>query len=133
MVPMLTSRLEDPSRVDVLIIILDSTCKMSSLLTDLDKGPTALPDSLRRVGAICCNEFISQLLSYQCPALPSCGYGEGWLRSVPEGAARQNIDKQLTACGWTIQDMSRLNRYTSLGVAVREFPATDGEAVIKRP
>ena len=47
---------------------------------------------------------------------------------TPEELARQNIDKQLTACGWTIQDMSGLNRYASLGVAVREFPVTGGEA-----
>ena len=44
----------------------------------------------------------------------------------PEELARQNIDKQLTACGWTIQDMSGLNRYASLGVAVRELPVTGG-------
>ncbi|HET6594215.1 MAG TPA: DEAD/DEAH box helicase family protein, partial [Anaerolineales bacterium] len=47
---------------------------------------------------------------------------------TPEELARQNIDKQLIACGWTIQDMSGLNRYASLGVAVREFPVTGGEA-----
>jgi type I restriction enzyme, R subunit len=45
---------------------------------------------------------------------------------TPEELARQNIDKQLTACGWTIQDISGLNRYASLGVAVREFPVTGG-------
>lgn len=47
---------------------------------------------------------------------------------TPEELARINIDKQLTACGWTIQDMSGLNRYASLGVAVREFPLQTGEA-----
>ena len=47
---------------------------------------------------------------------------------TPEELARINIDKQLTACGWTIQDMSGLNRYASLGVAVREFPLETGEA-----
>jgi type I restriction enzyme, R subunit len=47
---------------------------------------------------------------------------------TPEELARVNIDKQLTACGWTIQDMSGLNRYASLGVAVREFPLDTGEA-----
>jgi type I restriction enzyme R subunit len=46
----------------------------------------------------------------------------------PEELARINIDKQLSACGWTIQDMSGLNRYASLGVAVREFPLATGEA-----
>ena len=47
---------------------------------------------------------------------------------TPEELARQNIDKQLSACGWTIQDMFGLNRSASLGVAVREFPVTGGEA-----
>jgi len=47
---------------------------------------------------------------------------------TPEELARQNIDKQLSACGWTIQDMSGLNRYAGLGVAVREFPLATGEA-----
>src|SRR5512139_2102253 len=41
---------------------------------------------------------------------------------TPEEPALVNIDKQLTACGWVIQDMAGLNRYASLGVAVREFP-----------
>jgi type I restriction enzyme, R subunit len=47
---------------------------------------------------------------------------------TPEELARQNIDKQLTACGWTLQDLSGLNRYASMGVAVREFPLATGEA-----
>src|SRR5687767_7511434 len=47
---------------------------------------------------------------------------------TPEELARQNIDKQLIASGWTIQDMSGLNRYASIGVAVREFPLSTGEA-----
>ena len=47
---------------------------------------------------------------------------------TPEELARINIDKQLAACGWTVQDMSGLNRYASLGIAVREFPLATGEA-----
>jgi type I site-specific restriction endonuclease len=47
---------------------------------------------------------------------------------TPEELARQTIDKQLTACGWVVQDMSGLNRYASLGIAVREFPLDTGEA-----
>ena len=38
----------------------------------------------------------------------------------PEELARQNIVKQLAACGWIIQDTSGLNRYASLGVAAQE-------------
>jgi type I restriction enzyme R subunit len=41
---------------------------------------------------------------------------------TPEELARINIDRQLTACGWVIQDMSGLNRYASLGAAVRASP-----------
>ena len=47
---------------------------------------------------------------------------------TPEELARVKIDEKLTACGWVIQDMSALNRYASLGVAVREFPLATGEA-----
>jgi hypothetical protein len=38
---------------------------------------------------------------------------------TPEALARLNINRQLSACGWSIQDMSGLNRYASLGVVVR--------------
>jgi len=47
---------------------------------------------------------------------------------TPEDLARINIDKQLSTCGWIIQDVSGLNRYAGLGVAVREFPLATGEA-----
>ena len=47
---------------------------------------------------------------------------------TPEELARINIDKQLAACGWTVQDMSGLNRYASFGIAVREIPLATGEA-----
>ncbi len=47
---------------------------------------------------------------------------------TPEELARLNIDKLLAACGWVIQDMSGLNLYAGLGVAVREFPLQTGEA-----
>ncbi|MCJ7433301.1 MAG: hypothetical protein MUO77_07430 [Anaerolineales bacterium] len=40
---------------------------------------------------------------------------------TPEELARVNIDKQLTACGWTVQSRSVINRYASRGVAVHEF------------
>jgi type I restriction enzyme R subunit len=47
---------------------------------------------------------------------------------TPEELARQNIDKQLQACGWTIQSRRDLNLYAARGVAVREFPLDTGEA-----
>jgi len=40
----------------------------------------------------------------------------------PEDQARQDIDRQLTACGWTVQDRASMNIHAGPGVAVREFP-----------
>jgi len=39
----------------------------------------------------------------------------------PEQIARDNIDKQLLACGWVIQDKAKINLQAALGVAVREY------------
>jgi type I restriction enzyme, R subunit len=47
---------------------------------------------------------------------------------TPEELARQNIDKQLEACGWIVQSRRSLNLYAGRGVAVREFPLDTGEA-----
>jgi len=47
---------------------------------------------------------------------------------TPESLARENIDAQLAACGWVIQDRARMNLYAGRGVAVREFPLTTGFA-----
>jgi type I restriction enzyme R subunit len=47
---------------------------------------------------------------------------------TPEELARENIDKQLTACGWIIQSRAEMNLYAGRGVAVREFPLETGEA-----
>ena len=47
---------------------------------------------------------------------------------TPEELARVNIDKQLTACGWTVQSRSEMNLYAGRGIAVREFPLSTGEA-----
>lgn len=44
----------------------------------------------------------------------------------PEYEARKNIDTLLTAAWWDIQDMSSLNIMGSFGVAVREFPLSQG-------
>ena len=46
----------------------------------------------------------------------------------PEEKARKKIDELLTAAGWAVQDMDELNLGTSLGVAVREYPLSTGEA-----
>jgi type I restriction enzyme R subunit len=47
---------------------------------------------------------------------------------TPESLARENIDAQLTACGWMVQDRARMNLYAGRGVAVREFPLQTGFA-----
>jgi type I restriction enzyme R subunit len=47
---------------------------------------------------------------------------------TPESLARENIDAQLAACGWIIQDRAKLNLHAGKGVAVREFPLQTGVA-----
>ena len=44
----------------------------------------------------------------------------------PEEKARQEIDRQLAACGWTVQDHESMNLSAGPGVAVREFPLETG-------
>ena len=46
----------------------------------------------------------------------------------PEEKARQIIDDKLIKSGWVIQDMKDINLSASVGVAVREFPTSTGEA-----
>ena len=40
---------------------------------------------------------------------------------TPEEKARQEIDEQLAAAGWTVQVLDELNLGASLGVAVRVY------------
>ncbi len=46
----------------------------------------------------------------------------------PEQIARDNIDKQLLACDWIIQDKKKINLVAGLGVAVRELQTDIGPA-----
>ena len=41
---------------------------------------------------------------------------------TPEQDAREEIDRQLAACGWIVQDHKAMNIMAGAGVAVREFP-----------
>jgi type I restriction enzyme, R subunit len=50
------------------------------------------------------------------------------MNQTPEQIARDHIDKQLKACGWVIQDKSKINLNESLGVAIREYPTDVGPA-----
>ena len=45
----------------------------------------------------------------------------------PEEKARIEIDKQLNAAGYVVQDMSELNLLVAKGVVVREYPTDTGE------
>ena len=46
--------------------------------------------------------------------------------ATPEAEAREQIDKQLEAAGWAVQDRKNANIQASAGVAVREFPLKSG-------
>jgi type I restriction enzyme R subunit len=56
------------------------------------------------------------------------GYGKKSDASImtPEQQAREKIDAQLVASGWTIQDYKALNLSAGPGIAVREVPLTTG-------
>ena len=47
---------------------------------------------------------------------------------TPEELARIEIDRQLIACGWIVQDHKAMNIMAGSGVAVREFPLKTGFA-----
>jgi type I restriction enzyme R subunit len=46
----------------------------------------------------------------------------------PEQLARDEIDRQLLACGWLVQDKKSFNLAAGLGVAIREFQTSVGPA-----
>jgi type I restriction enzyme, R subunit len=45
----------------------------------------------------------------------------------PEQRARDNIDRQLSQCGWAVQDKKQIHLNAALGVAVREYQTQDGK------
>jgi len=45
----------------------------------------------------------------------------------PEQIARDNIDKQLIACGWVIQDKDKINLNASIGIIVRYYLTQGGK------
>lgn len=47
---------------------------------------------------------------------------------TPEARARHNIDSNLTATGWVIQNRVDMNLYAGRGVVIREFPLETGYA-----
>ncbi len=46
----------------------------------------------------------------------------------PEQKARDNIDRQLAACGWNLQNKQQINLFAGCGVAVREYQTSAGPA-----
>ncbi|MDR3585188.1 MAG: DEAD/DEAH box helicase family protein [Desulfosporosinus sp.] len=46
----------------------------------------------------------------------------------PEQKARDEIDKQLFACGWVLQNKGQINLFAGVGVAVREYQTDIGPA-----
>jgi len=46
----------------------------------------------------------------------------------PEQKARDHIDKQLVACGWIIQDITKINLHSGIGVAIKEYQTDVGPA-----
>lgn len=44
----------------------------------------------------------------------------------PEARTRRQIDEQLTAAGWLVQDYRQMNLGATSGIAVREFPLAPG-------
>jgi type I restriction enzyme, R subunit len=46
----------------------------------------------------------------------------------PEQIARDNIDKQLIACGWIIQNIKQINLNAGIGIAVKEYVTDVGPA-----
>ena len=45
---------------------------------------------------------------------------------TPEQYARQQIDAQLAACGWVVQDYKQFNPSAGRGIALREAPLKSG-------
>ena len=41
---------------------------------------------------------------------------------TPEQKARGEIDRQLSACGWVVQDVGHANIHAARGVAANDFP-----------
>lgn len=51
---------------------------------------------------------------------------DGSINQFPEQAARDNIDKQLRAAGWAVQDKDKINWNESIGIAIRGYQTDIG-------
>src|SRR5215211_3074225 len=50
------------------------------------------------------------------------------MNQSPEQLARDDIDRQLAACGWLVQSKGKLNIAAGMGVALREYQTDVGPA-----
>ena len=50
------------------------------------------------------------------------------INQSPEQIARDDIDKQLHATGWAVQDKDKIDWNESIGIAVREYQTDVGPA-----
>jgi type I restriction enzyme, R subunit len=50
------------------------------------------------------------------------------MNQTPEQLARDNIDRQLAACGWIVQDKIHIDLSAGAGVAIREYYTDIGPA-----
>ena len=50
------------------------------------------------------------------------------INQSPEQEVRDNIDKQLNAAGWAVQDKDNIDWGASVGIAVREYQTDVGPA-----
>jgi hypothetical protein len=50
-----------------------------------------------------------------------------------EVQAHEEIDRQLTACGWAVQNYAALNLAAAPGIAVREFPPSGSGGWLSLP
>jgi type I restriction enzyme R subunit len=53
---------------------------------------------------------------------------DGSINQSPEQIARDNIDKQLHAAGWAVQDKDKIDWNESIGIAIREYQTDAGPA-----
>ena len=52
----------------------------------------------------------------------------GYTNQSPEQIARDNIDKQLHAAGWAVQDKDKIDWNAGIGIAIREYQTDAGSA-----
>ena len=103
--------------------------RFGCLRTDTPASATGAP---KREFSIDSRSFHARarMANMHCEIYNFTSFSSSWgSKSVtPKDLARHNIDRQLKDCGWIIQNMADMNIMAGIGVAVREFQLTTGEA-----